>query len=332
MLGIRYLKAPPTKHVLLYRKGQVVKEGRGLSFLYYAPSATIVQVPLESVDVPFAFEEVTSDYQDATIQGQITYRVVDPQKLASLLDFSLDSRGRYATDDPALLSDRLITSAQVLARSFTQQRPLGEVLSASEELMQHVSAGLKSSEAIATLGVEVLSVAILSIKSTPEMAKALQANARERLLREADEAVFERRNVAVELERKIKENELDTEVAVEEKRRQVRETKLRADIAVEQERAELVDRQVENQKKQSAARAESLRSVLEPVKDIDWRTLLAAQQGGIDASQMIAMAFRDMADNAQQIGSLNVSSELLQTLLSTPTQRRSKSKNTHEAE
>ncbi len=47
------------------------------------------------------------------------------------------------------------------------------------------------------------------------MAKALQADAREQLLQKADEAVFVRRNAALDLERKIKENELNTEIAVE---------------------------------------------------------------------------------------------------------------------
>jgi hypothetical protein len=167
------------------------------------------------------------------------------------------------------------------------------------------------------LGVEVLGLSILSIKATPEMAKALQADAREKLLQQADEAVYERRNLAVELERKIKENELNTEIAVEQKRRQVRETKLHADIALEKERAELVDQQVENERKESQARAEALRAVLEPLKNVDWRTLLATRGAGLDSGQLIAMAFRDLADNAGKIGELNVSSELLASLLGT---------------
>ena len=64
------------------------------------------------------------------------------------------------------------------------------------------------------LGVEILALSILSIKATPEMAKALQADAREKLLQKADEAIYARRNTAVELERQIKENELNTEIAV----------------------------------------------------------------------------------------------------------------------
>jgi hypothetical protein len=315
MFGINYLKVPPTTHVLHFKRGQVVKSGAGLSFFYYSPTSVIVLVPMASTDVPFVFNEVTSDYQDATIQGQLTYRVVDPNRLAALLDFSIDFTGRYRSDDPTKLNDRLIHAAQILARGFTQRRELSEVLVSSDALVAHMIAGLRSSEAVVMLGVEVIGLSILSIKATPEMSKALQADAREKLLQRADEAIYSRRNTAVELERRIKENELNTEIAVEEKRRTVRETKMRADIAVEQERAELVDRRVENERKESQARADGLRAMLEPMKEVDWRTLMAAQSGGLDSRQLIAMAFRDLADKAESIGNLNISPDLLTTLL-----------------
>jgi hypothetical protein len=316
MFGINYLKAPPTTHVLHFKRGQVVKSGAGLSFFYYSPTSVIVQVPLASTDVPFVFNEVTSDYQDATVQGQLTYRVVDPNRLAALLDFSVDFTGRYRSDDPTKLNDRLIHAAQILARGFTQRHELGQLLVSSDALVAHMLAGLRSSEAVAMLGVEVIGLSILSIKATPEMSKALQADAREKLLQRADEAIYSRRNTAVELERRIKENELNTEIAVEEKRRTVRETKMRADIAVEQERAELVDRRVENQRKESQARADALRAILDPMKEVDWRTLMAAQGDGLDARKLIALAFRDLADKADSIGNLNISPDLLSALLS----------------
>lgn len=315
MLGIKFVKVPPTTHVTLYKGGVVARSGAGLSFFHYAPTSTLVEVSLASTDVPFVFNEVTSDYQDATIQGELTYRVVDPSRLAALLDFTVDSRGRYQTDDPAKLKDRLIHAAQILARGFTQRIDLSELLVSSDALVAHMSQGMKSSEAVASLGVELLGLSILSIKATPEMAKALQADARERLLQKADEAVYARRNTAVELERRIKENELNTEIAVEEKRRTVRETQMRADIAIEQERTQLVDSRVDNQRKESQARADGVRALLEPMKDVDWRTLMAAQSGGLDSSQLIAMAFRDLADKAENIGNLNISTELLNSLL-----------------
>jgi hypothetical protein len=315
MLGLKYIKVPPTTHVMQFKGGKVVRSGAGLSFFYYAPTSVLVEVPLASTDVPFVFNEVTTDYQEATIQGELTYRVVDPQRLAALLDFSTDARGRYRSDDPSKLNDRLNHAAQILARGYTQRLELSQLLVNSDALVEHMLAGMKSSEAVLTLGVEVIGLSILSIKATPEMSKALQADARERLLQKADEAIYSRRNTAVELERRIKENELNTEIAVEQKRRTVRETTMRADIAIEQERAQLVDSRVENQRKESQARADGVRALLEPMKDVDWRTLMAAQSGGLDSSQLIAMAFRDLADKAEHIGNLNISTELLNSLL-----------------
>jgi hypothetical protein len=132
MVGFRYLKASPTTHVLHYRKGAIVHDGVGLSFIYFAPTAVIVMVPISSRDVPFVFNEVTADFQDVTIQGELTCRIRDPKKVAVLLDHSVDTHGRYKSDDPGKLNDRLIHAAQILARSFTQRRMLNEVLFVSE--------------------------------------------------------------------------------------------------------------------------------------------------------------------------------------------------------
>lgn len=314
MLGFRYLKATPTTHVLHYRTGRLVHDGVGLSFFYFAPTAVIAQVPVSSRDVPFVFNEVTADFQDVTIQGDLTCRIRDPKRVAALLDFTVDANGRYRSEDPSKLNDRLIHAAQILARSFTQKRSLKEVLVNSDSLVAEVLEGLKSSEGVSMLGVEVLGLSIIGIKAAPEMTKALQTDAREELLRRADEAIYARRNSAVELERTIKENELNTEIAVEQKKRQVRESQMAAEIAVEQQRTTLVAARVDNERKEAEARAEALKAILEPIKSVDWRTLIAAN-AGIDSKLMISMAFQELAQNAGKIGELNVSPDLLSTLL-----------------
>jgi len=242
MLGIRYAKTAPTTYVLHYQGGRLRREGAGLSFLYFAPTATLVEVPLESADLPFVFNEVASDFQEVTIQGQLSYRVRDPKRLAGLLDFSVDAQGDYISDGPELLKTRLVQAVQVLTRAVAQKQPLRRILVSLDEIVAEVRRGLLGSAAVEMLGVEVLGVSILSIKPVPEMAKALEAEARERLKGEADNAIYERRNAAVEKERMIKENELNTEVAVEAKRRTIRETKMAADIAVEEARAALVEK------------------------------------------------------------------------------------------
>ena len=315
MLGFKYLKANPTTHVMHYKNGKLLRQGAGLSFFYFTPSSVVVQMPISSVTVPFAFNETTADFQEATIQGDVTYRVVDPEKLAAMMDYSVDGWGRYQSDDPAKLNERLTYAAQIAAREFTQRTDLRKALTDSESLVTALELALKQSSLMEMLGLETISVSIHSIKATPEMTKALQAQSREQLLQDADQAMHQRRNNAIDLERQIKENELQTEIKVEEKRRQVRETQLNADIAVEQQRSELVDQKVQNERKESEARADALRAMLDPMKDVDWKTLLAASEGGINSQQMIALAFRDLADNADKIGTLNMSPDLLNTLL-----------------
>src|ERR1700746_3825260 len=97
---LNFIKVPPTTYLLQYKRGKFKREGAGLSFFYYAPTSTIVTIPLASADVPFVFQEATADFQSVTIQGQLTYRVADPKRLAALLDFSVDKRRRYYSEDP----------------------------------------------------------------------------------------------------------------------------------------------------------------------------------------------------------------------------------------
>lgn len=319
MFAIRFMKATPTTYVLHFKNGRVRQEGPGLSFFYYAPTSTIVTVPLESADVPFAFQESTADFQSVSIQGQLTYRVSDPKRLSSLLDFSIGPLGTFRSEDYRKLPERLVHTTQTLMRAETQKLSLRDALTSSGPLSVSVLAGLKSSESVAQLGVEIMNLSLLSIRPTPEMAKALEADAREALQRRSDEAIYARRNNAVEQERRIKESELNTEIAVEEKRRQIRETQMAADIAIEQQRASLMEKRIENDRKEADSRAYALEATLKPVRNVDWRTLMTISQHGPDPKTMIALAFQEMASNAQKIGELNISPDLLRSLVATAT-------------
>lgn len=314
---LSFIKVPPTTYVMQFKRGKIKREGAGLSFIYSVPSSTIVTVPLASADVPFVFQEATADFQSVTLQGQLTYRVADPKRLAALLDYSIDRRRVYVSEDPRKLPERLIHITQTLTRTMTQKLALREVLVSSDAIVAEVSARLKASEAVAALGVEILSLSVLSIKPTPETARALEADAREALQRRADEAIYARRNAAVEQERLIKESELNTEIAVEEKKRQIRETQMAAEIAVEEQRAHLVDHRVENERKDADSRAYVLTETLKPLRDLDWKALMMLSGKGADPRAMIALAFQEMADNAQKIGELNVSPDLLKSLIGT---------------
>ena len=315
MFAIRFMKAAPTTYVLHFKNGRLRREGPGLSFFYYAPTSTIVTVPLASIDAPFAFQETTADFQSVAIQGQLTYRVADPKRLASLLDLSITPQGVYRSDDFRRLTERLVQTTQTLMRAETQKQTLREALTSSGTLSISLLTALKASASVAQLGVEILNLSLLAIRPTPEMAKALEAEAREALQRRSDEAIYARRNNAVEQERLIKESELNTEIAVEEKQRQIRETQMTAEIAIEQQRAALTDQRVANERKDADSRAYALEATLKPVRDMDWKTLMMVFQNGGDPKMMIALAFQEMATNAQKIGELNISPDLLNSLI-----------------
>lgn len=334
MLGIKFIKVQPTDYVLLYKNGRLAREGAGLSFFYFGPASSIVRIPVASTDVPFIFKEVTSDFQEVTIQGQITYSVNDPKKLSQLMNFSLAPNGKdYTSDDPQKLPQRLINHAQVLTRSSLKSMTLRQALGISADLVTALREGMQKAEETASLGIEVLGLSILAIKPTPETARALEAEAREQILREADEAVYRRRNAAVEQERAIKENELNTEIAVENKKRQIRETQMEAEKSVQQKRRELNEAEMstkvaleeknkelvsltsENAKHEADAKAYGISVVMGALAKTDPKTLQALASVGMNPGQLMVAAFKELAENADKIGQLNISPELLRELL-----------------
>lgn len=315
MFGIRYIKFPPTTYALHYTRGRVRREGLGLSFFYFAPRSTIVAVPAGSTDVPFIFNESTADFQAVTIQGHLTYRVTDPRLLAGQLDYSVRPDRSHATDDPEKLSLRITHAAQTAMRAEVQTRMLRAVLTDADTVASRVQAALGTSTGVAALGVQVQSFSILAIKPQPETAKALEAEARERLLREADDAIYLRRNNAVEQERKIRENELNTEVAVQTKQREIEETRLGAEIALEEQRRQLVTMEAENCKTRADAQSYAVEATLRPLAALDPKSLQVLSARSVDPRLMVAMAFQEIAANATKVGNLNISPELLETLL-----------------
>lgn len=335
MLGIRYIKVQPTEYVMLYKKGVLVREGAGLAFFYFEPSSSIVRISIASSDVPFIFKEVTSDFQEVTVQGQIAYSVTNPKKLSQLMNFTLASNGKdYTSDDPQKLPQRLINHTQVLTRSLLKTLTLRQALGSSDELVKGLREGMRKAEETTSLGIEILGLSILAIRPTPETARALEAEARELILREADEAIYARRNAAIEQERAIKENELNTEIAVENKKRQIRETQMEAEKAVQQKRRELSEAEMltkialedknrelvalaaENSRQEADAKAYAISAVMNGFAKTDPKILQALASVGMDTGQLVAVAFKEMAENADKIGQLNITPDLLRELMS----------------
>jgi hypothetical protein len=191
---------------------------------------------------------------------------------------------------------------------------------------------LGTAKALTSLGIEVLDLAIIAIRPTPESARALEAGIREQLLKEADLAIYDRRNSAIQQERAIKENELNTEIAVENKRRQIRETQMDAEravqekhrllrdeemtgnIALETRNRELVQLSAGNSRVEADAKAYSMAAVMEAVARTDPKVLNSLASMGMQPNQLIAASFRELAESAAKIGELNISPDLLREL------------------
>jgi regulator of protease activity HflC (stomatin/prohibitin superfamily) len=334
MLGIRFIKSQPTVHLIQFKRGRVIREGAGQSFFYYAPTSTVVAIPVASTYHPFMLSLVTSDFQNVTVQGHVTYQVKAPQLTASLMDFSLKANGQsYASDDPLKLGDRVGMYVQVIIQQKIQALALKEALLSLAEIAQQAESSLDTHSEIAALGLRVLGVSILAIKPTPDIARALEAQSREANLKAADDAIYLRRMAAVQNERSIRENELDTEVAVEDKRSKIEDAKMAtkasvlrkqnalrteqmdSDIALEEKRKLYVNGQAANSRTLAEAEAARLDAIMKTFQAVDPRTIQALASTGMDSAQLIAQAFGGIADKAEKIGQLNMSPELLNSLL-----------------
>lgn len=334
MLGFRFIKFQPSEYVLKYRNGRIVKEGCGLSFCYYAPNTSIVVVPIGSVDAPFIFEEVTSDFQTVTVQGQIDYRIIEQKKITSLLNYTLDMKGMgYSSDDPQKLSQKVINIVRILTKKTLENKQLKDAIKSSEVLAQGILNEIRINEEIKLLGIEILGLSILAIVPNKETSRALEAQVREQLLNKADEAIYERRNSAIEQERHIKENEFNTEIAIENKKRQVKETQLEAertvqqkknqlseeqmnfDILREEKRKELIECTVKNHKAESDAKAYELSAVMKAFDGINPNVIQSLASIGMQPNKLIAIAFQELAAKSEKIGQLNITPDLLKELI-----------------
>ncbi len=336
MFGIRFIKSQPTVHLMQFRGGSLVREGAGQSFYYYAPMSTLVAVPLASQDRPFMLELVTADFQSVTVQGQVTYRIADPTRTAAMMDFALRADGSYVSEDPRRLGERVAMQVEVIVQQAVQGLELKQALRSSATMAGDAARQLARQPEIEALGLQVLGVSILAVKPTPDIARALEAQARESHLKAADDAVYLRRMSAVEKERAVRQNELDTDIAVEHKKRQIQETKMEAraaamrkdnelrteqmsaDVAMEAQRRQLVEGQALNSRTLAEAEAHRVAAVMNALEGADPRTVQALAATGMQPGQLIAQAFGGIAERAGSIGQLNVSPDLLNSLLRAP--------------
>lgn len=335
-MSIRYKKFEPTEYVMKVKKGKIVQRGLGLSFFYNTMTTSMMVIPATAFDASFVFGDImTSDFQCISIQGDISYIITDYGKASKMVDFSYKSKKEYTevlNDAGQKMAKRIINLAKVYVTKFISGKNVREAIISTDELAAVLKAGMKEDETIKEFGLELISVSILGILAQSDTRKALEAATREEILKQQDDAIYKRRNAAIEQERIVRENELNTEIKVAEKQKEKREKememkrlvqekqaeldrgKLANDIRLEEENCRLVDLQTENEKKKSDAKAYDSEALLRTFAGVDKEVVKALVTSGMDSRALIAKAFVEIGDKADKIGVLNVSPDLLETL------------------
>ena len=281
MLPVKFFKGQPSNYIIKFAGGRIKKEGLGISFLYWKSRASVISIPMMTRDANFIFNEKTYTYQSVSIQGQLTYRVTDAKKIFSSLDFSIyPETGQYIFEDPEKLSQRIINAVQVAAREQMQSMSLEDVLNKSETISRGVLEMVKGDVKINSLGVAVESLYFIQVTPIPEIAKALEAEHRELLQKKADEAIYARRAAAVEQERVIKQNELNSEIDLSKRRK------------------ELVELDGTNRLRESEFKSKAYVLEWEPYRDLD-------------PKMIVALGLKALGEGHGKIGNLNITPDLL---------------------
>lgn len=312
---LRHLRGAAAVHVRHQRRGKLVREGAGLAFWFRPLTAVLSEVPIDDRELPLLFHARTSDFQDVTVQASVTYRVVDPARAADRLDFSIDpDSGQWRSTPLEQVAALLSELAQQHALDLLAAATLPLVLAAGPgAIRERIAAGLDADSRLADIGLAVLGVRVVAVRPEPDVARALQTPTREQIQQDADRATYERRALAVERERAIGENELQSqiELAIREERlvtQRGQNERRKAEGAAAAERI-AADAQAGRERTLAASRADATRLVGAAEADNQAATLAAYRD--TDPQILLGIALRELAGQLPNIGTLSLTPDLL---------------------
>jgi regulator of protease activity HflC (stomatin/prohibitin superfamily) len=317
--GLRHLRGTQTVYVRHLRRGRLAHEGAGLSFWFRPLSAVLSEVPVDDRELPLLFHARTADYQDVTVQATVTFRFTDPALAAGRLDFSIHpDTGAWRASPLEQVASMLTESAQQHALEILAQTALAETLvSGVVAMRERVAAGLAADARVAETGLAVIGVRVVAIRPEPDMEKALQTPAREQVQQDADRATFERRAVAVERERAISENELQSKIELARREEQlvVQQGANARRQAEESAAASAIeaDAQASRERLLAEARASGARAMGEANAAAEAARVAAYRD--LSEAMMLGLAVKELAANLGNIDSLVITPDLFAPVL-----------------
>ena len=307
--GWRHLRADASSHIQLFKTGKAQKSGRGLSFWFNPVGASISEIPLDDRSLPFLLKGQSADYQDLAVQGTLVWRVAEPDALSARVDFSIDlAKGGYIRKPIDQINAMLSGMAHQFILAALQAAPVRKLLEDGiapiQELIAH---GFRADDSLRARGLEIVGINIASVAPNSELARALQAPTFESLQQQADEASFARRAMAVEKERAIAENELNTQIELAKRQ----EALIAREDANARAEAETL---AASRKIEAEADAASIRAVALARADGERAKMDAL--GAVSPQILMALAAQDFAGKLEKIDSITVSPEMISSLIS----------------
>ncbi|GIF13837.1 SPFH domain-containing protein [Actinoplanes teichomyceticus] len=329
-LHLRHLRSAPTSWVSHTVRGKARRAGTGLAFWYRPLTAVLSEVPVDDRELPLLFHARTEDFADVTVQATVTYRVSDPAAAAARLDFSIDPyRGRWRGQPLDQVATLLAELAQQPALDLLARLSLAEALTTGiAPVRQSVADALAADPRLAETGVTVVSARVVAIRPEPDLERALQTPTRERVQQDADQATYARRAHAVQQERAIAENELQSKIELARQEQHLveqhganarRSAELDAESQLvaaqsEAQRARVAaDAQADAERARDEARAAGARAV--GLAEAEAEAARLAAYRDVPAEVLQALALRELARHVPAIKELTITPDLVSKLI-----------------
>jgi len=174
------------------------------------------------------------------------------------------------------------------------------------------------------MGMELVSLQVSRVAPAADVEKALQTPTREQIQQKADEATFNRRALAVEKERAIKENELATEIELARRQEELikregankllevqqqneaDEQRMKSALELEEQSAESLGRQT---RVKAEADAAAVRTKAEAQAEAEQRRVTIYAKAPKHVA--LNLALQKFASNIKSINHLNITPDML---------------------
>ena len=309
------LRAEASQYIQYFRKGTLKKSGKGLSFWFDPNGASLTEVPMNDRELIFMIKGQSSDYQDLAVQGSVTWRVGDADKVASRVDFGIDINKGVRLGKPEEQIKSVLTGlVREFADAYLKDKGVRNLLEAGLSPVQAaIAAGFGADPTLDAMGLEVVSIRVSALSPSSELYRALQAPTFESLQQKADEATFSRRALAVDKERAIAENELQNQIELASRRKDLiaREDANARSEAEAKAGAKHIMVEAESAAKIIGAEAEAkrIRAVEQAAADMEMARMSAFAD--VPSTVLFALAAQEFAGKLEKIDSLNVSPDML---------------------